>query len=416
MRLWLIRLSITTVVLALLAFIAFRAASKHNASAQAAEQKLPDVRIDPIAVQTVVAQPKQLVQTVSSTGIAEAVRRVQISARISAELLELRAQEGKFFQKGELLFRLNEREYAIALREAKDELIKAQSEYALLKSEYNAVAARVENKDAAKQLLDAKARYESATARYANKEISADDLKAAKEAFELALVFSGNQQDAILRNRTGLTKAENMLERAQLNLEHTRLTAPFAGYAANIKVSEGQVLSVGQPCMEFVDISRIRVETGILEKELPLIRVGNRARLSFNAFPNERIVGEVVSLSPVISTETKTAKAIIEVANPTGKLKPGMYATVETDAQVYQNRLTVPRSAVLERDRRKVVFVKEGNLAKWHYVQTGIENQNEIEITDGINAGDEVIIENNFSLSHDMPVTVLKATANKPTP
>ncbi len=416
MRLWLIRLSITTVVLALLAFIAFRAASKHNASAQAAEQNLPDVRIDPIAVQTVVVQPKPLVQTVSSTGVAEAVRRVQISARISAELLELRAQEGKFFQKGELLFRLNEREYAIALREAKDELIKAQSEYALLKSEYNAVAARVENKDAAKQLLDAKARYESATARYANKEISADDLKAAKEAFELALVFSGNQQDAILRNRTGLTKAENMLERAQLHFEHTRLTAPFTGYAANIKVSEGQVLSAGQPCMEFVDISRIRVEAGILEKELPLIRVGNRARLSFNAFPNERIVGEVVSLSPLISTETKTAKAIIEVANPTGRLKPGMYATVEIDAQVYQNRLTVPRSAVLERDRRKVVFVKEGNLAKWHYVQTGIENQTEVEITDGINAGDEVIIENNFSLSHDMPVTVLKATANKPAP
>jgi len=70
----------------------------------------------------------------------------------------------------------------------------------------------------------------------------------------------------------------------------------------------------------------------------------------------------------------------------------------------------VPKQAIVERDGRKIVFVAQKEpdgkeLAKWHYVQTGEENDKEVEIVEGLEEGQEVIIENNFTLSHDMPIS-----------
>jgi multidrug efflux pump subunit AcrA (membrane-fusion protein) len=397
------------IALLLLSAVAWRAMSKKEALAQA-ETKLPDVKIEPISIQTAMAQKKLLIRAVSATGVAEAFRRVQISARLSAEILALNAIEGKFFRKGETLIRFNETEYQIAFQEAQDEQLKAQSEYATQRGDFQKLEG-ASQPNLEKHRL-AKAALEEAKIAFKEKRITEAQLRTAKENCDFAEILSGQKLDAILRTRSGLARSQTALDRAELNLQNTAILAPFDGFASGIKVSQGQVVSSGQACLEFVDISRVKLEVGVLEKETPFIQVGNRCKVRFNAFPSDHFEGRVTAMSPVISTETKTAKAVIDLPNQSGKIKPGMYASADIEAEFMKDRLVVPKSAVVERDGRKVVFVREkmthgGNdLAKWHYVQIGAENGIEVEILDGIKTGDEVVIDNNFTLSHDMPIVV----------
>jgi len=97
---------------------------------------------------------------------------------------------------------------------------------------------------------------------------------------------------------------------------------------------------------------------------------------------------------------------MIELNNPAGKIKPGMFAQARLDAEIYTNRLLVPKEAILVRDQRKLVFTVEGGLAKWCYVETGFENDDYVEIKSGIAEGDSVIISGHYTLSHDAKIKI----------
>lgn len=402
-----IKITFSSISLLLVVGVAYKVVSKSDEATAKEERNLPEIRIEPIRVQTAAVKRKTLVQSVSATGSAEAVRRVQISARISAELMKINAKEGGFYRRGDTLMVFSDKEFRIALQEAKEEYLKTQSDYATQRSDY----AKLAPSEQAKTVLKRRRRdLDEAERAFRQGKILEKELERIKEEAEFAEILSGEKLDDVLRARSGFSRAKTQLLRAELNLQNTVVLAPFEGFASGIKVSQGQFVATGQACMEFVDLSRISVEVGILEKEIPFIKVGNRAKVKFGAFAKDTLYGRVTAVSPTISTETKTAKAIIELPNPEFRLKPGMYASVWIEAAAFPNRLVAPKKALVERDGRKIIFVAETQpdgkeLAKWHYVQTGEENETEIEIVDGLEEGDEAIIDNNFTLSHDMPIS-----------
>lgn len=403
---WL-KIALISIGVLLVLGIAYKIVSKKDEAIAKEERNLPEIRIEPIRVQTATVQRKTLIQTVSATGIAEAARRVQISSRVSAELVRLNVKEGGFYRRGDTLMMFNDKEFRIALQEAKEEYLKTQSDYATQRSDYAKLAPSEQMKTA---LENRKRELKEAEQAFRQGKISEIEFERIKEEVEFAEILSGEKLDDVLRTRSGFSRAKTQLMRAELNLQNTVVLAPFDGFVSGIKVSQGQFVATGQLCMEFVDLSRILVEVGILEKETPYIKVGTRARVKFSAFAKDTLYGNVTAISPTISTETKTAKAIIELPNPQYKIKPGMYASVWIEGAQFSNRLIVLKKAIVERDGRKIVFVAQKEpsgreLAKWHYVQTGEENEIEVEILEGLEEGDEAIIENNFTLSHDMPIS-----------
>ncbi|MDX2128085.1 MAG: efflux RND transporter periplasmic adaptor subunit [Chloroherpetonaceae bacterium] len=402
MRSQLLRYLIGTILI-----IVVLSCSKETERTPKTETALPEIRIEPLKVKTEQARKRALIQSVTATGVCEAIQRVQISARIAAELQRLDAKEGQYFRAGDTLLKLNDREYRITLQEAKDDYLKTQSDYATQRNDYGGLSSSKEWKE---KLNELRRKLSNATEAFRKGEVEIKEVEKIKEETELAEILAGEKLDDVLRTRTGFSGAKTRLQRAELNFQNTAILAPFDGYASGIRVSQGQVLSIGQACMEFVNLSRIRVEVGILEKEIPMIKIGNRARIILGAFSGDTLIGNVTAISPVISLDSKTAKAVIELPNTTFKIRPGMYATVLVEAARYENKLVVSKRAILERDGRKIIFVLEKSadgkeLAKWNYVVTGLENETEVEIKEGIKAGDEVIVENNFTLSHDMPVT-----------
>src|SRR5690606_32926474 len=114
--------------------------------------------------------------------------------------------------------------------------------------------------------------------------------------------------------------------------------------------------------------------------------------------------------------QTRTAKVTVSVPNPEGRILPGMYARVSLEARRFADRILVPRSAILERDRRTMLFVYEGDerggLSKWRYVTTGLENESQVEIvanpdTDMVQPGEIVLTDGHYTLIHDARVRLV---------
>jgi hypothetical protein len=100
--------------------------------------------------------------------------------------------------------------------------------------------------------------------------------------------------------------------------------------------------------------------------------------------------------------------------NPSEEIKPGMHAEVEFPTEIFTGRLLVPQQAILVRGGRKLVFAVEGDVAKWRYIEVGLENERFAEVLPGkepgwgVSAGDTVIIEGHITLAHDTKVSIVQ--------
>ena len=193
-----------------------------------------------------------------------------------------------------------------------------------------------------------------------------------------------------------------------MDLDKTKIRAPFSGIICDINVSPEEHVTTGRELFTLVNISRIRVHAKVLESEIGKMKVGREVDLKFSAYPGRSFKGKVKAISPIVNPDDKTCKVTIDVANPEEEIKPGMHAEVEIAAEIHQDRLLIPQEAVLVRSGRKLAFVVESGLAKWRYIDVGLENEDFAEVLDGIKEGEKVLIDGHFTLAHDARVRIEK--------
>jgi RND family efflux transporter MFP subunit len=196
------------------------------------------------------------------------------------------------------------------------------------------------------------------------------------------------------------------VQKAELDLEKTQIRAPFSGIIHNIQVSPREHINSGRELFELVNIRNIEVHAKVLESEVGRMERGRDVDVKFSAYPDEIFKGKVKAISPVVDPEDKTCRVIVSVSNRDEKIKPGMHAQVEIPAEIHKNRLLIPQEAVLVRQGRKLAFVAEDGLAKWRYIQAGLENDQFVEVLEGVQEGEKVIVEGHFTLAHDAKIRV----------
>jgi RND family efflux transporter MFP subunit len=250
------------------------------------------------------------------------------------------------------------------------------------------------------------------------------DLAYAQAEFEGLILGDDRLEDAQLRAkrerlarlRSGIPGAEAALEEAMYQLERTEIRAPFAGRVADLVVDEGARLQVGDAVVEVVDLSTVDVEVEVLERALPAVEPGRVATVRFAALPEEPFEGQVETVNPMVNHETGTARVAVRLRNPQAKVLPGMFAEVEIAGRRFADRLFVARDAIVERDKRDVVFLLHPDepggatgFAKWVYVRTGLENDGFVEVTperdgDSLEPGSIVLVDGHTTLTHDARV------------
>ena len=313
---------------------------------------------------------------VTASGQAEAFRRAALSAQVEGVVMAVPVRENQRVPEGAVLMRVDTTEYALRMAQARADLLAAEAEYRQL------------------VLFD--------------DEITDPSVRAERER--------------IARSRSGLDQKEVALRQAQLQLDRTRVTAPFGGRVADLKVVPGQNVPVGTALLTVVDLDPIKVEVQVLEAELGYLTEGRRAEVRFAAYPGELFSGTVETINPVVDPESRTGRVTVLLANTDQRIKPGMYAEVSLDAEALADRILVPRSAILERGegrRRTMLFVYEEDggrgLAKWRYVTTGRENETMVEIVPGeegmVEPGEIVLVDGHHYLAHDTPVRLVDNVA-----
>jgi len=394
----------------LLLFIFILSVYIFTPSAKESESKLdieePNITSDIVFdVSTDVAIIGNLVQSVSTSGTTKPVLQVDITPSINGKVKDHFVEEGSKVAKDELLVKLDDSEILLALKDAESKLIETQIEYNLMR--FSASMERIENNSGNSMALETIKKFKEEEEAYRLNRISEKEYQKAKRDYEAAMVYSPNIRDDVIAQKCGLNQAIVNLERIKLNLNYTEIKSPFNGYAAEVNINVGQNVKAGEKLLQVVDISKIKVEVGVLETEIKLIKKGSNVEVTIPSYPDKIFRGKIKNISPIIDTQTKTCKVIVEIDNREGTIKPGMYVYVKVETEIYKDRLLIPKEAILIRDQRKLVFTASNGLAKWCYVETGVENDKFTEIISGITTGDTVLVNGHYSLAHDAKIKII---------
>ncbi|MGH9868706.1 MAG: efflux RND transporter periplasmic adaptor subunit [Candidatus Polarisedimenticolia bacterium] len=191
------------------------------------------------------------------------------------------------------------------------------------------------------------------------------------------------------------------LERTGEAPRTTTLPSPVTGHIVMRNVQEGQKIDSGTTVLDIANLERVWVMADVYEYEMPLIRLGQRARVTLSYLPGRAFEGNVSFISPVLSETTRTVKVRVELPNPDLALKPEMFADVQLESDLGEG-LAVPRGAVLSTGDKDVVFVDRG---EGHFeprqVVLGARLDDAIQILRGLDEGDRVVTSGNFLLDSE---------------
>jgi Cu(I)/Ag(I) efflux system membrane fusion protein len=175
------------------------------------------------------------------------------------------------------------------------------------------------------------------------------------------------------------------------------IRSPASGIVVEKTAVVGGRVMPGMDLFRIADLSSVWVEGQVFEKDMGAIRLGQRARVTFEAYPGEVFDAGVTFVYPSVAMESRTGRVRLALANPGGRLKPGMYARVELEVGGAQEALMIPRSAVHTTGERSLVFVRQADGSLAHREVTGGRiTGDDVEVLSGLAAGEVVVASANF--------------------
>ncbi len=344
-----------------------------------------------------------LVLPVYADGAIRTPKSVVIKTKAGGELIDVLVRDGDHVRKGQLLAKIDPREYEIALEETRYRHLEALSQMAAEADTFTV------NHEAVKDFTDARKDLENLRAKGS---ITREEFQNRLLELEMSALQKGAFREAVFQQRTGLAEARMAEERAKLNLEYTQIRAPFEGIVQGLTVVDGEIVSTGAAVCTVFNNDFLEASVNVLEADLGQLAPGRPVLLSVPATKDTlRAVIDVIS--PTLDQATRTCEVLIRFANPEGRFRPGMFVRAQIAGVVFKDKLLAPQAALLIRDNRTLVFKKEGDRARWLYVDIGRENEQWVEILKvhsggSLSPGDEVVVSDHLTLAHEAKIKVRK--------
>lgn len=187
-------------------------------------------------------------------------------------------------------------------------------------------------------------------------------------------------------------QAEASLSELKIQHEQTRIYAPLDGFVSQRFLDPGALVNAGIAILNVIDVKLLKTLVPVSESELQQIQLGLSAVVRVDAYPDRRYTGVVKRISPFLDRDTRSADVEIEIANPAGRLKPGMFARVVFDISSKATAVSVPRSALLTRGSGKGVYTLDEDLKTVFLpVTVGRIQGDTVEILQGLEVGTQVV-------------------------
>ncbi len=180
------------------------------------------------------------------------------------------------------------------------------------------------------------------------------------------------------------------------------LVAPIGGVVTELAAREGMTVATGAPLFRINGLGTVWINAEIPEAFAAEVRPGRAIEASATALPGSSFKGKVSAILPEVSTVTRTIKARVELANPGGRLVPGMFASVDFAPGDAREVLLVPTEAVIATGKRSIVIVAEGDGRFTPVdVEVGAESNGDTEIRGGLQAGQKVVVSGQFLIDSE---------------
>lgn len=265
--------------------------------------------------------------------------------------------------------------------------------------------AKIEDFEIQEQVKQAEAAQEVALAtirqREADLQLAQTNVERSRNLFERQLLPKQTLDDNEARFQSAIasldlaraqqSQSKARLDELRINLGNTIITSPVNGFVSRRSADPGAFVSQNTPLLDVVDITTVRLEANVVEKDLKDLHTGDGTRVNVDAYPGEVFTGRIARVSPVLDPATRTAPIEIEIPNPANRLKPGMYARVGITTGIRKDALVVPANAVVDLGGRRGVFQPLNESAVFRAIQVGTEQGDLVEVLGGLADGDTVI-------------------------
>jgi HlyD family secretion protein len=360
---------------------------------QSAKAKIPHVQAAKVERQDIVSK-------VTANGKVQAEKKVDLSALVMGQIVNLAVREGDRVKKGDFLLQIDKNQAAAG---------EAGSAAAL--------EASLADRDSARATAEqAKRDYDRAKKNYDAKILSEADYQKAKSTLETAGANYVAAQNHIDQSRANLNASRDTLSK-------TTVRAPLNGVVTALPIKEGEVTVIGTmnnagtQLMTVSDMSTVEAVLMVDETDVPNVKIGQKAVVTVDAYANHPFDGVVteVGSSPILPNDpdlqglTTTSDAInfkvrVKVINPPDTIRPGFSVTADVITGTRPGVLTIPLSAVVVRDSPKKernasgkikteegVYVVQAGKVKFQKIQTGLAGELAVEIKDGVSSGQDVV-------------------------
>ncbi len=323
----------------------------------------------PVTVEMTPVTRATISQYLTIVGNLIGQQTVEIVPKTGGRLLSVNVRLGDPVRRGQLLAKIEDREIIEQVRQAE--------------ASYQVGQATIRQRDADLKLAETNLeRSRNLYGRQLLPKQTLDDTEA-RYASALAQLDLARAQFAQSRAR---------LDELRITLANTSVVSPVDGFVGKRHVDAGAWAAQNAPIASVVDISSLRLVANVVEKDLKVVSVGAPASVEVDAYPGEQFEGRIARIAPVLDPATRTAEMEIEVPNPSTRLKPGMYARMTLTVDSKANALVVPKSAIVDLDGKRGVFVSaENDKAQFMPVELGIEQGDRIEVRQGVEEGTKVV-------------------------
>ncbi|MDF2569227.1 MAG: mdtA 3 [Sporomusa sp.] len=307
-----------------------------------------------LSVKVVQAEYTDSVPTLAFNGSLEGRTSATVSAKIAGRIEEVLVQDGQHVKAGDPLVRLEAVELANSARQARDAVRKAEVNYEIALNDFHRYQTLYDKGAVSEQQLDnARGKLKTAEA----------DLSSAK----------ANQSSAEQQYGYGV------------------IHSSVNGVVANATATIGQVVSPGAALMVVQDINQVYAVVNVEQKNLGIVKLGQKAVVTIDAYPDRTFEGVVEVMNPEAGSASRMFRTKIKIDNTNNDLKPGMFANVRLITGDSVKTLTVPQSAVVQKQGIYYVFTVENGKAVRHQIEIGEVTGSTIEVKSGLEPGSQVI-------------------------
>lgn len=343
--------------------------------------------------------------SVSISGRLSAISEATIVPKASGRVESIPVTVGSSVKTGDLLIQLERSDYVSQVNAAEAALEMAQSRLVIYIDPALQEPASVRQ---AKLALDlARTNYERVKNLQAEGAVSQSQVEAAQSqvmAAEMGYEAAIQQYEMA---KAQVKQARAALDQAESLLSNTSIVSPIDGIVSAININVGEMASPGVPVATVVDSSKVKCNISVSENYINIIKPGQTLEVSISS-TEQPLSGQVQSVSPSADTRTKDYPVELLLDNPSGELKPGMFARVRLPVDSNDDAIIIPKESLVDRGGYNIVFVVEDGKCKETRVSLGIVNSSQAEITDGIEVGDSVVIVGQDSLADGAAVTVVE--------